>query len=71
MQPTLEGPQILQGILKAPPPQARLYTYTNIDAMAITSNIIAGQLSLASYDVYTLFNFGATHSFISTKLALV
>ena len=38
--------------------------------MASTSNVVAGQTSLASYEVYTLFDSGATHSFISTKLAL-
>ena len=70
MQPTLEGPQISQGRLEAPPQQAQLYAYTNADAMASTSNVVAGQLSLASYDVYALFDSGATHSFISTKLAL-
>ena len=70
MQPTLEGPQISQGRLEAPPQQAQLYAYTNTDAMASTSNVVAGQLSLASYDVYAIFDSGATHSFISTKLTL-
>ena len=55
--------------MEAPPPQAQLYTYTNADAIASTSNVVLGQLSLASYDVYVLFDSGATDSFISTKLA--
>ena len=70
MQPALEGPAISQGRLEAPVPQARLYAYTNADAVASTSNVVAGQTSLASYDVYTLFDTGVSHSFISTKLAL-
>lgn len=47
-----------------------LFTYPNADGVVRTLNIVASQLSLASYDVYTLFDSGATHSFISTKLAL-
>ena len=70
MQPALEGPSITQGRLEFPPPQAHLYAYTNVDAMASTSNVVAGQTSLATYDVLTLFDSGATHSFISSKLAL-
>ena len=70
MQPTFEGPLISQGRLEAPIPQARLYTYTNTDAAVSTSNVVAGQTSLASYDMYTLFDSGASHSIISTKLAL-
>ena len=70
IQPALEEPLISQGRLQAPPPQAQLYAYTNADTLASTSNVIAGQTSLASYEVYTLFDSGATRSFISTKLAL-
>ena len=70
MQPTVEGPHISQGRLEAPLTQAQLYAYTNADAMASISNVVAGQLTLASFDVYALFDSAATHSFISTKLAL-
>ena len=38
--------------------------------MTSTSNVVAGQLSLASYDVYVLFDLGATHFFTYTKLVL-
>ena len=65
---TIEGPSISQGRLEAPP-QAQLYAYTNADAIASTSNVVAGQTLVHSVDVYTLFDSGATHSFISTKLA--
>ena len=68
MQAALEGPQISQGRLEAP--HAQLYAYTNADTLASTSNVVAGQTSIQSFNVYTLFDFGATHSFISTKLAL-
>ena len=56
--------------MEAPVPQAQLYAYTNAYAMASTSNVVAGQLSLAFHDVYALFDSGITHSFISTKLTL-
>ena len=69
MQPTLEGPAISQRGPKASMPQAQLYAYINAKAMAITSNTVAGQTSLVIYDLYTLFNSGTTHSFISTKMA--
>ena len=55
--------------MEVPLPQAQLYAYTNADAMASTSNVVAGQLSLAFYELYALFDSGATHSFILTKLA--
>ena len=55
MQATLEGPPIFQGRLEAPPntqtpppPQDRIYAYTNADALASTSNVVAGQLLSAS-----------------------
>ena len=50
--------------------QAHLYTYTNIYAIANTSDVVVVQLSLASYEVHALFDLGSTHSFISTKLTL-
>lgn len=69
-QHILEGPAITQGRLKAPMPEAQLYAYTNADVMASTSSVMEGQTSLYSYEVYTLFDSGASHSLISTKLAL-
>ena len=68
MQAAIEGTPISQGRLEAP--QAQLFAYTNADTLASTSNVVAGQTLLKSCDVYTLFDSGATHSFISTKLAL-
>ena len=68
MQAVIEGPSISQGRLEAP--QAQLFAYTNADTLASTSNVVAGQTLLKSCNVYTLFDSGATHSFISTKLAL-
>ena len=70
MQLILEGPLIAQGRLEAPTPQARLYANTNIDAITSTSNVVASQLPLASFNVYTLFDSGTTHSFIPIMLAL-
>ena len=50
MQAALEGPSIAQGRLEAP--QAHLYAYTNADAIASTSNVVKGQISLLGVDVY-------------------
>ena len=69
VQATLEGPSIAQGRLEAPEPQARIYAYTRGDAEAGTSNVVTGQLSIATYDVIALFDSGATHSFISMEFA--
>ena len=70
MHLTLEGLAISRGRLEAPMPQTQLYDYTNTDAVASTSKVVAGQTSLATYDVYTLFDSGVTHSFISIKMTL-
>ena len=51
-------------------PQAKLYAYTNVDAIASTSSVMAGQTVLNPYEVYTLFDSSTSNSFISTKLAL-
>ncbi|GMN19441.1 hypothetical protein TIFTF001_049914 [Ficus carica] len=40
VQAKIEGPSIVQGRLEAPEPQARIYTYTNGDAEAGTSNVV-------------------------------
>jgi len=76
MQATLEGPPIFQGRLEAPPniqtpppPQDRIYAYTNADALASTSNVVTGQLLLVRYDVFVLFDSDATHYFIFLELA--
>ena len=50
--------------------QTHMFAYTNADVMDSTLNVLVCQLSLAFYDVYVFFDSGATHSFISTKLAL-
>ena len=57
------------GRLEAPEPQARIYAYTKRDAEAGTSHVVTGQISIATYDVISLFDSGATHSFISLELA--
>ena len=76
MQAAIEGPQISQGRLEAPPTtqipppqQARIYAYTNADALASSSNVVAGQLPIAHFDALVLFDSGATHCFISLELA--
>ena len=52
IQSEIEGPQIFQGRLEAPPttqtplpPQGRIYAYTNVDTLASTSNVVAGQIT--------------------------
>ena len=70
IQHALEGPLNSQGRLEVLVPQARLYAYTNVGTAASTSNVMAGQTLIASYNMYMLFDSGASHSFISTKLAL-
>ena len=69
VQARLEGPPIAQGRLEAPEPQARIYAYTKGDAEASTSNVVTGQISIATYDVISLFNSGATYSFRSMEFA--
>ena len=76
MPTALEGPQISLGRLQAPtstqmppPAQARIYAYTNADALASSSNVVAGQLPIAHLDALVLFDSGATHCFISLELA--
>ena len=71
MQATLEGPRIFQGQLEAPPntqtpppPQDRICAYTNADALASTSNVVAGQLLLVRYDAFVLVNSRGTHFFV-------
>ncbi|GMN21829.1 hypothetical protein TIFTF001_045559, partial [Ficus carica] len=66
VQAKIEGPSIVQGRLEAPEPQARIYAYTKGDAEAGTSNVVTGQISLATHDAIALFDSGATHSFVST-----
>jgi len=69
IQATIDGPQISQGRLEAPEPQARIYAYTRGDAATGTSTVVTGQLPVANYDAYALFDSGATHSFMSSKVA--
>ena len=52
-----------------PPPSTQIYAYTNADAIAGTSNVVAGQILVSSYFAQVLFDSGASHSFISKKLA--
>ena len=65
VQAAIEGPQISQGRLEAPEPQAYIYAYTKGDAEAGTSNVVTGQLLLAKQDAHVLIDSGATHSFAS------
>ncbi|KAL5541879.1 hypothetical protein UlMin_009589 [Ulmus minor] len=66
MQAQLEGPSISQCRLEAPEPEAKIYAYTKGDVEAGTSNMVTGQLSVANLTLRVLFDFGATHSFVST-----
>ena len=43
--------------------------YTNTDALASSSNVIAGQLYIAHFDALLLLDSGATHCFILLELA--
>ncbi|KAL5575240.1 hypothetical protein UlMin_016939 [Ulmus minor] len=65
----LEGPQINQGRLEAPPsayqPNARIFSITKEEAEAGSSTVVAGQLSIAGTPAYALIDSGATHSFAS------
>ena len=63
-------PSISKGRLETMTLQTHMFAYTNADVMDSTLNVVACQLSLAFSDVYVLFDSEATHSFISTKLAL-
>ena len=69
VQAAIEGPQISQGRLEAPEPQAYIYAYTKGDAEAGTSNVVTGQLSLAKQDAHVLIDSGTTHSFVSYAFA--
>ncbi|KAL5567050.1 hypothetical protein UlMin_030214 [Ulmus minor] len=65
----LEGPQINQGRLEAPPSahqsNARIFSITKEEAEAGSSTVVAGQLSIAGTPAYALIDSGATHSFAS------
>ena len=65
MQAKLEGPFINQVRLEAPELEAMIYAYTKGDVEAGTSNVVTSQLSVANLILHVLFDFGATHSFIS------
>nr|GMN67910.1 hypothetical protein TIFTF001_036974 [Ficus carica] len=65
----IEGPSIAQGRFEAPELQARIYTYTKGDVEAGTSNVVTGQISITTFDAITLFDSGATHSFVSKEFA--
>ncbi|GMN69674.1 hypothetical protein TIFTF001_038717 [Ficus carica] len=69
VQAKIEGPSIAQGKLEAPKPQARIYAYTRGDAEARTSHVVTGQIFIATYDAIALFDYGATHSFVSMEFA--
>ena len=47
--------------------QGRVFHMTQEDARA-ASDVVAGMLYLNSFSVYVLFDPGATHSFIATRL---
>ena len=53
MQAKIEGPQISQGRLEAPPgPNAHIFAYTRNDVEVGTSNVVTGQLSVANQDTH-------------------
>ena len=69
VQAKIEGPSIAQGRLEAHEPQARIYAYTKGDVELGTSNVVTGQIYIATYDAIALFDFGATYSFVSKEFA--
>ncbi|XP_024018880.1 uncharacterized protein LOC112090859 [Morus notabilis] len=54
IQATIDGPQISQGRLEAPEPQARIYAYTMGDTATGTSTVVTGQLPVANHDAYDI-----------------
>ncbi|XP_074559868.1 uncharacterized protein LOC141815899 [Curcuma longa] len=70
MQAALEGPQISQGRLEAPPvmTNARVFSITRED-VANASTVVTGQIFIYSQYATALFDTGATHSFISISFA--
>ncbi|GMN63759.1 hypothetical protein TIFTF001_032830 [Ficus carica] len=68
-QVKIEGPSLAQGRLEAPEPQAQIYAYTKGDIEAGTSSVVTGQISVATYDVLILLDFGTIHSFVSKEFA--
>ncbi|XP_074559874.1 uncharacterized protein LOC141815910, partial [Curcuma longa] len=70
MQAALEGPQISQGRLEAPPAMtnARVFSITRED-VANASTVVTGQIFIYSQYANALFDTGATHSFISISYA--
>ncbi|KAL5579180.1 hypothetical protein UlMin_011622 [Ulmus minor] len=69
MQAQIEGLPTVQGRLKAPGPEAKIFAYTKGDVEAGTSNVVTCQLSVANLTLHVLFDFGATHSFVSSVCA--
>ncbi|GMN47788.1 hypothetical protein TIFTF001_016964 [Ficus carica] len=69
VQAKFEGSKIAQGRLEAPEPQARIYAYTKGDDEIGTSHVVTGQISIITHSVITLFDSGASHSFISLEFA--
>lgn len=51
----------MQGKLEALELQARIYAYTRVDVEAGTCNIV---VIIAAFDIITLFDSRATHSFV-------
>ncbi|XP_074562767.1 uncharacterized protein LOC141819334 [Curcuma longa] len=70
MPAALEGPQLNQGRLEAPPvvTNARVFSITKED-VANASTVVTGQIYVYSQFATTLFDTGATHSFISVSFA--
>ena len=52
-----------------PEPNGRIYAYTKGDAEAGGSKVVTSQLSVVNKIPHVLFDYGATHSFISTVFA--
>ncbi|KAL5549498.1 hypothetical protein UlMin_004729 [Ulmus minor] len=50
-------------------PNAKIYAYTKGDAEAGGSKVVTGQLPVANKIAHVLFDYGATHSFISAVFA--
>ena len=69
MQAGMEEPLKAVEKKEDPEPNAKIYAYTKGDAIASTSKVVTGQLTVANNCANVLFDSGATHSFASTIFA--
>ena len=65
----IEGPNDEQDRKNVPKPNARIYAYTKGDVEVRGSKVVTCQFPVVNKLARVLFDFGATHSFISTIFA--